>query len=81
MNSTQVDTSPALRLSQVVGSFKLPMALTLAIFVLSFAPRIASNSTLMYSFWGASLVLLLWQGFMLIHLDRRDALKDFSSAV
>ena len=81
MNSTQVDTSPALRLSQVVGSFKLPMALTLAIFVLSFAPRIASNSTLMYSFWGASLVLLLWQGFMLIHLARRPALKDFSRAV
>ena len=81
MNSTQMDTSPALRLSQVVGSFKLPMALTLAIFVLSFAPRIASNSTLMYSFWGASLVLLLWQGFMLIHLARRPALKDFSRAI
>lgn len=86
-NPTSNSTQPlpagdsSLRLAQVIGSFKLPMALTIAIFLLSFVPRIASNPTLAASFWGAAAVLACWQGFMLFHLARRPALKDFTSAI
>ena len=70
-----------LRLSQVVGSFRLPMALTAALFLLSFVPRIAGNQILQCSVWSAVVALALWQGYMLFHLARRPALKDFSRAI
>ena len=75
------NTESTLRLAQVIGSFKLPVALTLGIVLLSFVPRIAGTPLLQWSFWGAAAALALWQGFMLLHLARRPALKDFSSAV
>ena len=75
------NTESTLRLGQVIGSFKLPVALTLGIVLLSFVPRIAGTPLLQWSFWGAAAALALWQGFMLLHLARRPALKDFSSAV
>jgi hypothetical protein len=75
------NSESTLRLGQVIGSFKLPVALTLGIVLLSFVPRIAGTPLLQWSFWGAAAALALWQGFMLLHLARRPALKDFSSAV
>lgn len=78
--STQSEPT-TLRLSQVLGSFKLPACLTLGILLLSLVPRIAGTPILQASFWGAAGALTLWQGFMLLHLARRPALKDFAPAV
>ena len=38
-----------------------PLALTLGLALLSFVPRVSGNTTLVRSFWGAAIVLLLWQ--------------------
>ncbi len=48
-----------------LGAFKFPFALSIALLLLSFAPRIQENFTLVWSFWGAAATLLAWQAYQL----------------
>ena len=50
--------SPA---SSARGVFGAPLALTLGLGLLSFVPRMHDNPVLTRSFWGAAMVLLVWQ--------------------
>ncbi len=46
----------------------VPLVLTLGIFLLSFLPRVQGNPILTRSFWGAVLVLLVWEGSLFLRL-------------
>ena len=48
--------------------FWVPLALTLSLVLLSFVPRMHDNSVLTRSFWGAALVLLVWQVALFLRL-------------
>ena len=48
--------------------FWVPLALTLGLALLSFAPRVAGNPILVGSFWGAAIVLLVWQVVLFLRL-------------
>ena len=50
---------------------RTPLILTISLMLVSLLPRVQSNPILQYSFWGAVLVLLIWQ--LVLYLDlRRD---------
>ncbi|HJO10700.1 MAG: hypothetical protein QGG67_17680 [Gammaproteobacteria bacterium] len=49
---------------------KTPLLLTLALLLVSFVPRVQANSIVLYSFWGAVLVLLIWQLVLYLGLKR-----------
>ena len=48
--------------------FLLPLALTLGLVSLSFVPRVSGNPILTRSFWGAAIVLLVWQVALFLRL-------------
>ena len=48
--------------------FWVPLALTLSLVLLSFVPRVHDNPVLTRSFWGAALVLLVWQVALFLRL-------------
>ena len=50
--------------------FGAPLALTLGLVLLSFVPRVHDNPVLTRSFWGAAMVLLVWQGALFLRLQR-----------
>ena len=50
--------------------FWVPLALTLGLVLLSFVPRVHDNPVLTRSFWGAALVLLVWQVKLFLRLKR-----------
>ena len=50
--------------------FWVPLALTLGLVLLSFVPRVHDNPVLTRSFWGATLVLLVWQVALFRRLKR-----------
>jgi len=51
-------------------NFRVPLVLSLALFALSFVPRVQSNETLLQSFWGAVALLLAWQAFQFLQMQR-----------
>ena len=55
------DASPGSRTPSPRRVFLVPLALTLGLALLSFVPRVASNPILARPFWGAVIVLLVWQ--------------------
>jgi len=61
-----------------LGTFKFPFALSIALFLLSFYPRILDNPILAWSFWGAAGVLLLWQAFLLFSTKNKNEERVFS---
>ena len=50
--------------------FGAPLALTLGLGLLSFVPRVHDNPVLTRSFWGAAMVLLVWQVALLLRSQR-----------
>jgi hypothetical protein len=46
----------------------MPLALTLGLALLSFVPRVSGNPILAGSFWGAAIVLLVWQAALFLRL-------------
>ena len=66
--SSGESTTPSLR-----QGFWLPPALTLALVLLSFVPRVRASSALTWSFWGAALALLTWQAVLFARLKREPA--------
>ena len=58
-------------------AFLTPLALTLGLLLLSFAPRVADNARLTFAFWGAVAVLLVWQGVLFARLSRAGASRGF----
>ncbi|HIC52261.1 MAG TPA: hypothetical protein EYO97_00380, partial [Gemmatimonadetes bacterium] len=66
--SSGESTTPSLR-----QGFWLPPALTLALVLLSFVPRVRASSALTWSFWGAALALLTWQAVLFVRLKREPA--------
>ncbi|HVS64240.1 MAG TPA: hypothetical protein VMT85_12145 [Thermoanaerobaculia bacterium] len=59
------------------GALSAPLALTAALVLLSFAPRVADSAALARSFWGAALALLVWQVVLLAHLKRSQRGRSF----
>ena len=55
----------------------MPLALTLGLVLLSFVPRVHDNPSLTWSFWGAALVLLLWQGALFLRLKHASVGRSF----
>lgn len=59
------------------ANFRVPLSLTLALFLLSFAPRVQSNPVLVASFWGAIAVLLAWQAYLFLQMQRQGESHGF----
>ena len=59
------DASPGSRTLSLRRVFLVPLALTLgsaaSLALLSFVPRVSGNPILARSFWGATILLLVWQ--------------------
>ena len=55
------DASPGSRTPSLRRVFLVPLALTLGLALLSFVPRVSGNPILARSFWGATILLLVWQ--------------------
>ncbi len=53
-----------------LGLFWVPLAPTLAVFALSFLPRVQLNHVLTRSFWGATVMLLLWQAVLFLRMKQ-----------
>ncbi|GJM13659.1 MAG: hypothetical protein DHS20C12_20620 [Pseudohongiella sp.] len=64
--------------NSALNSFKVPFALSVALFALGFLPRIQDNATLAWSFWGAAVVLLLWQAYLLLGAKNKNEERVFS---
>ena len=58
-------------------AFNVPLALTLALILLSFVPRVHDNAALTRSFWGAALALLVWQIVLFASVKRAGAGRSF----
>jgi len=54
-------------------SFWVPLALTLALAMLSFVPRVQENPVVTRSFWAAAIVLLVWQAALFLRLKGESA--------
>ncbi|MFK7864667.1 MAG: hypothetical protein AB8B95_10630 [Pseudohongiellaceae bacterium] len=64
-----------------LGNFSLPMGLTLALFLLSFSPRVQSNQALVWSFWVAVLALMAWQGYLIFQAKRSGVEHGYQRAI
>ena len=58
-------------------AFLVPLALTVGFVLLSFVPRVQGNATLIWSFWAAAAVLLVWQAALFLHVRRQFAGRSF----
>lgn len=68
---------PGSRNTSSLGSFKLPLALTAALLLLSFTSRIQANTALLWSFWGACVALLSWQAYLYFNARRGNESHEF----
>ena len=59
--------------------FLLPMAMTVVLVVLSFVPRVQGNPILTWSFWGAAIVLLVWQIALFLRIRGGSAARSLRS--
>ncbi|MCH2355089.1 MAG: SEL1-like repeat protein [Pseudomonadales bacterium] len=73
--------NPGTSASHSLGSFKIPLALTVTLFLLSFTPRVQASPMLAWSFWGACIALLLWQLILFISANRAGESHEFSIAL
>ena len=64
------DGAPELTSSPRRRAFSVPLALTLGLVLLSFVPRVHDNPVLARSFWGAAIVLLVWQVALFLRVTR-----------
>ena len=61
-----------------IAAFKFPFALSIALVILGFVPRVQSNPTLAWSFWGAAAALLLWQAYLVFNSRNKNEDRAFS---
>ncbi|MFT4814816.1 MAG: hypothetical protein ACI80L_002129 [Pseudohongiellaceae bacterium] len=61
-----------------MGAFKFPFVISISLIILSFVPRVQSNSALVWSFWGAAATLLLWQAYLLFNARNKNEEHVFS---
>ena len=59
----------------------LPLALALALVVLSLLPRVQDNLRLAWSFWGTAAALLIWQSALFVRLRGASARRALESAI
>ena len=59
----------------------MPLALTLGLALLSFVPRVSGNPILVRSFWGAALVLLVWQVVLFLRLRGASEGRSLSTVL
>ena len=64
-----------------VRPFAAPLALTLALLLVSFVPRVAAHAVLAQSVQGAALALLVWQALLAVRLRRRGAGRSLETAL
>ena len=75
------DASPGSRTSSPRRVFLVPLALTLGLALLSFVPRVASNPILARSFWGAAIVLLVWQVALFLRVKGASEGRSLSTVL
>ncbi len=63
-------TSPVTPSGRIFG---IPLALTLALLLISAVPRIQAHTVLAHAFWGAAAALLAWQAVLFLLRRRRNA--------
>jgi hypothetical protein len=56
-------------------AFALPLSLTAALLALSLLPRVRATEALTWSFWGAAVLLLLWQALLAARSGRTPGLQ------
>jgi hypothetical protein len=76
-NATPETAPPALSRR----AFALPLALTLGLLAVSFAPRVHDSAVLARSFWGAVLALLLWQAVLFTRVQRAGEGRSFRTVL
>ena len=73
---TRRDAESATRLTPAPSPrrvFWVSLALTLGLILLAFVPRVQGNPVLTGSFWGAAIVLLVWQAALFLRVTRGSA--------
>ena len=75
------DASPGSRTPSPRRVFLAPLALTLGLALLSFVPRVASNPILARSFWGAVIVLLVWQVALFLRVKGASEGRSLSTVL
>ena len=75
------DASPGSRTPSPRRVFLVPLALTLGLALLSFVPRVASNPILARSFWGAAIVLLVWQVALFLRVKGASEGRSLSTVL
>ena len=73
------DPSRSSRIRSPHRVFLVPLALTLGLALLSFAPRVAGNPILARSFWGAAIGLLVWQVALYLRLRGASESRSLST--
>jgi len=63
------------------GVFIWPLVLTLGLALLSFVPRVSGNPILVRSFWGAAIVLLVWQAALFFRLKGASEGRSLSAVL
>ena len=75
------DASTGRRAPSLGRVFMVPLALTVGLVLLSFAPRVAGNPILARSFWGAAIVLLVWQVALFVRLKGASETRSLSTVL
>ena len=70
------DAAPGSRTPSPRRVFLAPLALTLGLALLSFVPRVSGNPILARSFWGAAIVLLVWQVALFLRVKGASEGRD-----
>lgn len=82
---SQADSSSSTAtLEQSSSSFQpmlIPLLLAAALFTVSLNPRIQENPVLVWSFWGASLFIVAWLGFMFLQFRQQPVARTFQVAL
>ncbi len=75
------DDSTDARIGSSLSVFLFPLALTLGLALLSFVPRVSGNPILVRSFWGAAIVLLVWQAALFLRLKGASEGRSFGTVL
>jgi hypothetical protein len=75
--SRHKNRQPASRSPSPRRVFLVPLALTLGLALLSLVPRVSGNPILQRSFWGAAIVLLVWQVALFLRLRGASEGRSF----
>lgn len=77
-NSDKTEQPSGRQMNSPAAAFKVPFVLTIALFLVSFLPRVQSNEILAWSLWGAALALLAWQAYLYFQSKNKNRDHVFS---